>query len=197
MVCLAFLKCPEEREMAIEETFVVGDKVVYPMHGVGQIQAIVTQIIERQPQHFYQIAMEGKGRGEVLVPVTDAKALGLRFVLKAPDVKEVLNCLQQAPQRAPSYGHTTAHYAWCKKRLRQGDALGLAEVRRFLHDFEQLESLREFKFRKLRNYVCAQLAAEVAEALHCTEEDAVRLVEAALTSKRPVHLSPGVVHHEP
>jgi CarD family transcriptional regulator len=182
--------------MAIEETFVVGDQVVYPMHGVGRIQTIVTQTIENQPQHFYQIAIEGKGGGEVLVPVTGAKALGLRSVLEAPDIKQVLNHLQRTPEREPSRGHITDHYAWCKARLRQGNALGLAEVRRFLHDFERLESLREFKFRQLRNYVCAQLAAEIAQALNCTEEAAIGLVEAALTSNRPVKIPIYVVHQE-
>ena len=169
--------------MTIEETFVVGDKVVYPMHGIGRLETIVSQTIEGQAQHFYQITFEGKGGGEVLIPVTGAKALGLRFALDATTVKQALNRLQSASERSPIPGHITDHYAWCKARLRQGDALGLAEVRRFIHDFEQLESLREFKFRQLRNYVCAQLAAEVAEALRCTKEDASRLVEAALTSK--------------
>jgi len=181
--------------MAIEATFFVGDQVVYPMHGVGRIRTIITQTIERQPQHFYQITMAGKGGGEVLVPVNGAKALGLRFVLEAPNVTQVLKRLQRTPERIPSRGHITDHYAWCKERLRQGDALGLAEVRRFLHDFEQLESLRAFKFRQLRNYVYTQLAAEIALALNCTEGNATRLVEAALTSKRPVKYL-DIIQHE-
>jgi CarD family transcriptional regulator len=171
--------------MAIHETFLVGDQVVYPMHGVGWIKTIVTRMIEGQPHRFYQITIEGKAGGEVLVPVADARTQGLRFMLAAPEVEQVVKCLQRVQERPPKHAHSTGHYTWCKERLRQGDALGLADVRRFLFDLEQLESLHDFRLRQLRAYVCTQLPAEIAQALNCTQDAALRLVETALTSKRP------------
>ena len=182
--------------MSREKTFHIGDTVVYPMHGIGRVKSIVKQIIEEQSQYFYQIVIEGQIGGEVLVPVTEANTLGLRFVLEAPEVKEVFKRLQIIPEKSLRPRQHTLNYAWCKERLRQGNALGLAEVRRFLHDLEQIESLREFKFRQLRNYVSTQLTAEIALALNCPENDAHGLVEEALTSKQPVQIPLVITHHE-
>jgi len=170
-----------------EATFHIGDTVVYAMHGIGRIQDIITRTTEGRPQGFYQIALE-KNKGEVLVPVGDAAALGLRYALSASEVPQVLQRLQRTASRPALRGQSEQHYLWCKQRLRQGQALGLAEVRRFLRDLEQVESFSNLRLRQLRSYVYAQLPAEIAQALGCSLATAEHLVNTALTSKRPVAL---------
>ena len=169
-----------------EATFHTGDTVVYAMQGIGRIKNIVTRTTEGRQQDFYQIELEKKG--EVLVPVEDATAFGLRHTLPASEVPQVLQRLQQAASRPALRGQSEAHYLWCKQLLRQGQALGLAEVRRFLHDLEQVESFSNLRLRQLRSYVYAQLPAEIAQALGCSLATAEHLVDTALTSKRPVAL---------
>jgi RNA polymerase-interacting CarD/CdnL/TRCF family regulator len=170
-----------------EATFHTGDAVVYAMQGIGRIKNIVTRTTEGRQQDFYQIELE-KSKGEVLVPVEDAAAFGLRHTLPASEVPQVLQRLQQAASRPALRGQSEPHYLWCKQRLRQGQALGLAEVRRFLHDLEQVESFSNLRLRQLRSYIYAQLPAEIARALGCSLVTAEHLVDMALTSKRPVPL---------
>jgi RNA polymerase-interacting CarD/CdnL/TRCF family regulator len=170
-----------------EATFHISDTVVYTMQGMGRIKNIVTRTTEGRQQEFYQIELE-KNKGEVLVPVEDATAFGLRHTLSASAVPQVLQRLQRAASRPALRGQSEAHYLWCKQLLRQGQALGLAEVRRFLHDLEQVDSFSNLRLRQLRSYVYAQLPAEIAQALGCSLATAEHLVDTALTSKRPVAL---------
>ena len=170
-----------------EATFHIGDTVVYAMQGSGRIKNIVTRTAEGRQQGFYQIELE-RSKGEVLVPVADAIALGLRQALSASEVPQVLQQLQRAASRSALRGQSEQHYLWCKQRLRQGQALGLAVVRRFLHDLEQVESFTNPRLRQLRSYVYAQLPAEISQALGCSLATAEHLVDTALTSRRPVAL---------
>ena len=170
-----------------EATFHIDDTVVYAMQGIGQIKTIVTRATEGRLQAFYKIVLE-KNNGEVLVPVEDAAALGLRLALSASEVPQVLQRLQQAVSREVLRGQSESHYLWCKQRLRQGQALGLAEVRRFLHDLEQVENFTNLRLRQLRSYVYIELPTEIAQALGCSLATAERLVDTALTSKHPIVL---------
>jgi len=170
-----------------EATFHIGDTVVYGMQGTGRIHNILTRTIEGVPRHWYEIVLE-KNRGEVLVPLAEAATLGLRHALRASEVPQVLRRLQQGASRPLLRGQTEDHYTWCKRRLRQGDVVGLAEVRRFLHDLEQVESVVHPHLRQLRAYVYTQLPVEIAQALQCLLTTAEGLVATALTSTHPVAL---------
>jgi CarD family transcriptional regulator len=172
--------------MRIRTPFRSGEKVVYPMHGVGRVAKIHTRTIAGQPRRFYQIVLEDQTRGDVFVPVDNAQALGLRRPLHARQVRQTLQQLQQTASQPLKRGQGNSHYAWCKERLRQGEALGLAEVRRFLHDLEHLGSVTDLHLRLLRTYVCTQLVTEIAQALRCSRAEAERVVDLALTSRCPI-----------
>ena len=122
------------------------------------------------------------------MPVEDATAFGLRHALSASEVPQVLQRLQQAASQPVLRGKSENHYLWCKQRLRQGQALGLAEVRRFLHDLEQVESFTNLRLRQLRSYIYVELPTEIAHAMGCSLATAEHLVDTALTSKHPVAL---------
>ena len=179
-----------------EATFHIGDTVVYGMQGTGRVHNILTRTIEGVPRHLYEIVLE-KNKGEVLVPRAEAAALGLRHILRALEVPAVLRRLQQGASRPLRRSQGEDHYTWCKRRLREGGVLGLAEVRRFLHDLEQVESLVHPRLRQLRAYVYAQLPAEIAQALQCSLTTAEQLVATALTSTHPVVLPTSVAATEP
>ena len=170
-----------------EATFHIGDTVVYAMQGIGRIKDITTRTAVGRQQGFYQIELE-KNKGEVLVPVEDAAAHGLRHALSASEVPQVLQRLQQAASQPVLRGKSENHYLWCKQRLRQGQALGLAEVRRFLHDLEQVENFTNLRVRQLRSYVYAELPTEIAKALGGSLATAEHLIDTALTYKHPVAL---------
>jgi CarD family transcriptional regulator len=173
--------------ISADTTFQIGDTVVYAMHGPGQITNILTQTVQGAAQDFYQIILTEK-RVQMLVPVEEANMHGLRRPIQVSEVPQVIQQLQQAATRSPRQRHAEDAYTWGKRRLREGQAAGLAEVRRFLHELEQIETITTYHMRQLRAYVYTQLPTEIAQALGDSQATAERLVDTALTSTRPVAL---------
>ena len=58
--------------------FNVGDKIVYPMHGAGTIDAIEEKDILGEKQNYYIIKMPGEVK--VMVPISKASDIGVRSV---------------------------------------------------------------------------------------------------------------------
>ena len=172
--------------MDTRTTFDIGETVVYAMHGIGRVTDIVTKTVEGPPQRFYQIALDSRCGGEVLVPVAGTRDVRLRRALQATEVAPVLQQLQRPLSQSLERGQGTRYYAWCKERLQQGDAQGLAEVRRLLHDLAQIEIITNVHLKRIRDYVSAQLPTEIAHALQCPHVAAERLVACALASERPL-----------
>jgi CarD family transcriptional regulator len=179
--------------ISADATFQIGDTVVYAMHGTGQITNILTQTVEGALQDFYQISLTEK-RGQVLVPVGEASMHGLRYPMQASEVSQVIQQLQQAATRSPRQRHAEDAYTWGKRRLREGQTAGLAEVRRFFHELEQIETITTPHMRQLRAYVYTHLGTEIAQALDCSQATAERLVDTALMSTRPVALPTRAAH---
>ncbi len=69
--------------------FHTGERIIYPLYGIGRVDALCIEVIDAQPQCYYRFVLEGKTKGEVLVPVASAKALGLRPVLQASQVLSI------------------------------------------------------------------------------------------------------------
>ena len=70
-------------------TFHIGDKVVYPNHGVGTIENISTRIFGAQLERFYLLRLS-YNRMTVMVPFSHAGDVGLRKVTKGTEVNRVL-----------------------------------------------------------------------------------------------------------
>ncbi|BAU28313.1 CarD family transcriptional regulator [Aneurinibacillus soli] len=60
--------------------FQVGDKIVYPMHGAGVIEAIEEKEILGEKQQYYVIKMP-IGNMQVLVPMGKASDVGIRLAV--------------------------------------------------------------------------------------------------------------------
>ena len=172
--------------METQAEFRIGERIVYPLHGMGRVDEVCLRIVDEEPEFYYRLALERKTKGEVLVPVSSAQALGLRPVLTPSQVSGVLQHVQRSAPQPVTPGQRPQHYEWCKSRLRQRDVLGLAEVWRFLHDLEQVETIPHVQMQHLRDYVREQLPAELAVALNCTDAEAEHLLSQALTSEGPV-----------
>lgn len=167
--------------MRIKRTFMVGDAIVYPLHGSGWVHAIVTRSFDNQKHCCYQLAFDNI-LASVWLPVHHARAQGLRRPLHTQETQQALWQLQQATARRPYRKQVLRHYVWCKGRLRQGDALGLWEVRRFLYELTPTKSLNTPEWRYLHGYVRAQTVRELSQALGCASDVAEQLIETTLLS---------------
>jgi CarD family transcriptional regulator len=73
-------------------TFQVGEKVVYPNHGVGTIENISTRAFGPQHERFYLLRLSYNSM-TVMVPFSHVGDVGLRKLTKAAEISRVLTFL--------------------------------------------------------------------------------------------------------
>ena len=82
--------------------FKVGEKVVYPAHGVGEVEAVRTQVISGTERRFYMLRILDTDM-KIMVPVDNAMAVGLRKIIDKTTVSRVYRILREKnpKQRRP------------------------------------------------------------------------------------------------
>jgi CarD family transcriptional regulator len=73
--------------------FKLGDKVVYPGHGVGEITEAKSTTIGGTQQQFFQITIMESGM-KIMVPTAQADSVGLRRVADKKTVEKVYAILR-------------------------------------------------------------------------------------------------------
>ncbi len=73
--------------------FQIGDKVVYPMHGAGIIEAIEEKEILGERQKYYVMRMP-VGEMKVMIPMSKVKTSGLRAVIDEDGFNKVVDLLK-------------------------------------------------------------------------------------------------------
>jgi CarD family transcriptional regulator len=74
--------------------FQVGEKVVYPTHGVGKVESIEEREVSGLRQSYYVLKILGNGM-RVMVPTQNADRVGLRGIIAKQDVPKVMAILKK------------------------------------------------------------------------------------------------------
>jgi len=160
--------------------FKKGDYVVYPAHGVGEIEAVETQIIGGMEIKLYAIAFE-KDRMKLKVPVFKAHASGLRRLSNANRMDDALKTLQgRAQVRRAMWSRRAQEY---ETKINSGDPVSIAEVLRDLKRSND-ESEQSYSERQIYQSALERLAREVAAVEKITEVEAAERLEGMIKSKR-------------
>jgi CarD family transcriptional regulator len=72
----------------------VGDKIVYPMHGVGIIDSIEKKVVLGKRGEYYMITIVNSGM-KVMIPVENANTIGIRSIINKREIKKVLEELSK------------------------------------------------------------------------------------------------------
>ena len=153
--------------------FHVGDKVVYPNHGVGVIEQISQRYFNNQMQRFYELRISASSL-KVTVPISNAHAVGLRPVLKSTEAAQVLSFLQDG-----SFEDANSDWKFRFKenseRMRTGSLLDVAAVLKNLLNLHRIKPLspREKKMVERARYL---VASEIAMAKNIDENAADELI---------------------
>ena len=76
--------------------FKVGERVCYPMHGVGEIEEIEERTVLGETASYYVLRFL-IGRMTAFVPVERAESAGLRYVIDGSECEQVLAFLKEPP----------------------------------------------------------------------------------------------------
>jgi CarD family transcriptional regulator len=149
------------------QSFKVGDKVVYPAHGVGVIEAIQSRIMSGGEQRYYMLTILESGM-RIMVPVTQAKTVGLRRVVDAKTVEKVYDILRD---RSAEICRQTwnRRYREYTQKIKTGSVFEIAKV---IRDLSVLKSDKELSFgeRKMLDTAQGLLVKEISIAKSRPEE---------------------------
>lgn len=105
--------------------FKVGDKVVYPMHGAGVIEAIEDREVLGKKRKYYILSLP-LGDMKVMIPLESEQAVGLREVIDEKGIQEVIKILKEP--EGNGNGNWNRRYRANLEKIRSGNIYQLAEV---------------------------------------------------------------------
>lgn len=139
--------------------FQVGDKVVYPNHGIGLIQAMNEFEVAGEKISFFNVLILASN-STVKVPSNNADAVGLRELVDKKQIKDVYAYL---------HGSDLARYDDWKERfkvnsdlMRTGKMNDMAVVLKSLY-FVSLEKTLSFREKRMYERAINLIAMEFAE----------------------------------
>lgn len=128
--------------------FVIGDKVVYPMHGAGIIENIEDQQVLGETRSYYILHIP-YGNMQVMVPVENSDQVGVRPIVSADKVNAVYQLLRQDSTEMDD--NWNRRFRENMEKLKSGDIFEVAEVVRNLIRVDRIKKLSTGEKKMLAN----------------------------------------------
>ena len=157
--------------------FNVGDKIVYPMHGAGVIDAIEEKDILGEKQAYYILKMPGEVK--VMVPTAKAEEIGVRSIIDKSSAEKVFRVLES--------DETEMSMNWNKRyrdnmdKMKSGDIYKVADVVRNL-SFKQKEKGLSTGEKKMLNNAKQILVSELVLTEHATQDEIEQMVDSKIST---------------
>ena len=154
--------------------FQIGDKAVYPGHGVGIIEAIETKQISGKELMFYIMRVLDNGM-TIMIPRDNAGAVGLRGVIRKLEIPKVLQILRDRDVEIDNQTWNRRYREYMEK-INTGSIFEIAEV---LRDLYLLRTEKELSFgeRKILDTAKNLLVKELAIVRDVKETDILREIK--------------------
>jgi CarD family transcriptional regulator len=165
-----------EREL-INIDFAIGDHVVYPHHGAGQVVKKEEKEILGERREYLTIKILHNDM-TVMVPCQNAGKAGLRRVIDEETVAKVLGVLADDVSEMPK--NWNRRFKHNRDKIKTGDIHELAEVVRNLAVREQDKGLSTGE-KQMYTRAKKILASEMMYALEKTEEEAEAYLDDVLS----------------
>jgi CarD family transcriptional regulator len=158
--------------------FEIGQKVVYPNHGVSIVEDIANDAIDGVEQTYYHLRVLSND-SKVMVPEENLDLVGLRPLCRTKDIKDLFSLLEDG--NIDTYKDWKGRYKQNLDKMKTGQLTDVAEVLKNLRLVSQKKSL---SFREKKMYERAKyfIVSEVAHVRKISLEDAEKQVEKALES---------------
>ena len=138
--------------------FKIGETVVYPKHGVGEITKIETMEIASIKTRFYVVKME-QSKLVIRVPLDKKDDVGLRKISSKKIIDEVYSTLKLKPKiRRIMWSRRAQEY---ETKIFSGDPVKISEVVRDLFR-KSSQAEQSYSERQMFQVAIERLAREVA-----------------------------------
>jgi CarD family transcriptional regulator len=157
--------------------FELGDNVVYPHHGAGQVEAKEIKEVFGERREYLTIKILHNDM-TVMVPTENAALAGLRRVIDEETVEKVLNVLRDDVSDMPK--NWNRRFKHNRDKIKTGDIYELAEVVRNLALRENEKGLSSGE-KQMYTRAKKILASELMYALDKDEDEAEQYLDGLLS----------------
>lgn len=150
-----------------EKMYNIGDRLVYPMHGAGVVEAIEEKDFLDEKKFYYVLKMP-IGDVKVMIPVNNASQIGIRDVSTKEIAEEVLQKFIET--EADTASNWNKRYRENMEKIKSGELIEIAYVAKTLMLKEKMKGLSMGE-RKMLQSVKQILTSELVISLNSTSDD--------------------------
>src|SRR5258706_5622727 len=142
-------------------TFEVGDKVIYPNHGLGIVERIEEKTILGTTCGFYHLRIVANDT-TVLVPVTNVDGVGLRRAISDDEVERLFGLLGDG--KIDNHQNWKGRFKDNSDKMRSGSIYEVADVLKSLTFLAKSKSL-SFREKRMLDRAKFLIISEVSEVM--------------------------------
>ncbi len=157
-------------------SFKIGEKLVYPNHGVGVVETIHESLVEGSAHPCYQVRLLGTN-SRVTIPVSNSDRVGLRPLVRRQDVGTIFRLLEDG-----GFDPTSDWKGRFKQNLDKMRTGRLPDVADVLKNLNWVQKHKALSFREKKMYERARylVVSEIALVNGLDEREVETEVERAL-----------------
>ena len=178
-------KAKEEAQSVkpISREFQIGDLAVYPAHGVGEIQAIESRVVNGEEHDFYIMKVLENGM-VIMIPISNVESVGLREIIDKKEVPKVYEVMKYRKDGLPDNQTWNRRYREYMDKIKTGSLYDVAEVFR---DLFLLKLTKDLSFGERKLYDTAQvlLVRELSTAKNKDEAAILSEIESLFIADSP------------
>ena len=159
------------------DKFEIGDKVVYPNHGVGIVEKISNRLISGRFELFYLLRICSNDI-LVMVPTANAVDVGLRKIVEKKDVEQLLSFL--ASNQFFTQKDWKDRFKENSEKMRSGSIFHVAEVFKNLAHLSRVKPL-SFREKRMLDRARFLLISELSTVMSVAELEIEERIEKAVT----------------
>jgi CarD family transcriptional regulator len=166
-----------ESLVGLMDTFEIGDKVVYPNHGVGIIEKISNRLVAGKFERFYLLRICSNDI-LVMVPTANASDVGLRKIIDRRDVEQLLSFL--GSNQFFTQKDWKDRFKENSEKMRSGSIFHVAEVFKNLVYLSRVKPL-SFREKRMLDRARFLLISELSTVMNSSEMEIEDRIEKAVT----------------
>ena len=156
--------------------FVIGDRIVYPMHGAGVIEEIEEKQILGEIREYYILKVPC-GDMKIMIPIDSSSEIGVRAIISVEEIRGVLEVLSAASTEMSS--NWNRRYRENMEKLKTGDIYNVAEVVRNLMRTDKEKKLSTGEKKMLSN-AKQILISEIILVKNIDHDSAEKIINSAV-----------------
>ena len=158
--------------------YAIGDKIVYPLHGAGIIEAIEERMIMGKKQEYYIMRISSCNM-TVMIPMSNCAEIGIRDVIDKEEAKRVLENFKNEPLHLDDNWNRRQRENLIK--IKSGDIYQVVSVLKDLLYRDMVKGLSTSE-RKILNNARQIIISELVLSEIATKEDIESIMEEVISS---------------